>query len=186
MSPILTNDWTDSDIAAYLNFCSAIGCDDTAAPVKVWMNESGCRTTAHNASGDASGLFQLMPQTAGGLGYAVAGDPHLDGFRKLNVTQQLVWAEKFYGHRQTALDSVGAIYVCTFLPALLAHADDPGFVLCAVGGPYEWAYVANKGFDVAGRGSITVQDLVDAAERASSGARGQELLARIAAASSSS
>lgn len=184
--PILTSDWTDTDIAAYLDFCVAIGCGDVSAPAKVWMNESGCRTAAHNTSGDASGLFQLMPQTAGGLGYAVAGDPHLDGFRKLDVTQQLVWAEKFYGHRQAPLDSVGAIYVCTFLPALLAHANDPSFVLCALGGPYDWAYVANRGFDAAGKGSITVQDLVDAAERASSSARGQELLARIAAASSPS
>jgi hypothetical protein len=182
--PILTSDWTDDDVQAYLAFCAEIDCPDVSAPCKVWMNESACRTTAHNPSGDASGLFQLMPQTAGGLGYSVVGDPHLDGFRKLNVSQQLLWAAKFYSHRASPLDGVGPIYVCTFLPALLEHANDPSFVLCADAGPFSWAYVSNKSFDVAGKGSITVQDLVDAANRASSSARGQELLARIASAAS--
>lgn len=135
--------------------------------LSVACNESRCSAEAHNPHGDASGLWQLMPSTARGLGWNVDADPHLDAFRALGAVGQLPWFEKYFAPHKGKLVSAAACYVATFLPALLAHAGDPSFVLCALGGPLEWAYKANKGFDPRGAGRITVSDLAAAIERAS-------------------
>ena len=180
MNVVYTGDWTDADLEVYLDFCTGIGCPDVTCPVKLWLNESGARTTAHNPGGDASGLFQLMPETAKRLGWNTDTDPHLAAYRALSVSQQLQWAAKYYAPHKGHLGSLGRCYVATFLPVLVDHGDEASFVLCAPQGPFAWAYADNKSFDVAERGFITVQDLVDAAERASAGPRGQELIARIA------
>ena len=177
MTP-LTQDWTDLDVGSYQSFCDAMGAPVDAF-IPVWMNESACRAAAHNANGDASGIFQLMPATAKGLVWDVDADPHLAAYRALSVSQQLEWAAKYYEPHKGLLTSPGAVYVCTFLPALLSHASDATFVLCATTGPFTWAYIANRGFDVDGKGWITVQDLADAAARAVASPRGQELLQRV-------
>lgn len=181
MIPTLTTDWTDQDIAAELAFCDAAGIDDCTVPVQVWANESDNRAGAHNPNGDASGIFQLMPSTARGLGYPVAADPHLSAFRLLGVSGQLPWATKFYAAHRGQVSTVARFYLCTFLPALLSCGDDPTHIIAAANGPLAWAYVANKGFDPTGRGFISVGDLVDAAHRAT-GPRTRELIARILAA----
>lgn len=173
-----TSDWTDADIAAYQSFCSDVG-SPLDAFIPVWMNESNCLATAHNASGDASGIFQLMPSTAQLLGWDTTSDPTLAAFRQLSVSDQIAWAEKFYAPYKGYLKDTGSVYTATFLPALVSHASDPTFVLCGANGPYAWAYTANEGFDTAGTGNITVQNLIDAAARAVSSARGQALLARV-------
>jgi hypothetical protein len=177
---ILTTDWRDEDLVAYRAFCAAIKCPVTV-PVTVWANESDNRTIAHDANGNASGLFQLEPDTAKDIGYDVSTDPALSAFRALNVSEQLYWAGKFYGTYAGEIFTVPRFYVSTFLPALLSHADDPSFVLCSIRGPYAWAYMANRGFDEEGKGTITPADLEAAANRAV-GPRTRELLARIAGA----
>ena len=176
----LTDDWSDSDIAAYLTFCGVCQVP-LEVGITVWANESDNKTTAHNPNGHASGLNQLMPQTARGLGYDTTTDPYLAGYREFTPAGQLAWVTKYYQPHAGGLGSVGRLYVATFLPALLEHGDDMAFELCALAGPYSWAYRANLGFDRTGKGSIVVQDLVDAANRAV-GPRTRELLARIGAA----
>ena len=132
----------------------------------VMANESGVKTTAHNPHGDASGLLQLMPATARALGWDVDADPHLERFRQLSDVDQLKWFERFLQPHAGQLVSPGAVYTAVFLPSLVAHASDPDFKLCGRDGPLAWAYVANKGFDLTGKGCITVQDLTDAIDRA--------------------
>jgi hypothetical protein len=181
--PILTTDWRDEDVDAYRNFCAVIKCPQTV-PVTVWANESDNRTTAHNANGNASGLFQMMPATAKGLGYDTTTDPTLAAYRALNVSEQLYWAIRFYVPFAGEIFTVARFYISTFLPALLSHADDPGFVLCGARGPYADAYLGNRGFDEEGKGTITPSDLEAAAQRAV-GPRTRELLSRINTPSSS-
>ena len=176
---MLTADWSDAvDIPAYLAFCEAVGIEDETVPLRVWASESDNKASAHNPDGDASGVFQLMPDTAKGEGYDLASDPHLAAFRASGVAGQMVWATKFYGNHKGHVGTVARFYTCTFLPALLECADDPGFVLAAKGGPLAWAYEDNRAFDHAGKGNIVVQDLVDATVRAT-GPRTRELIARV-------
>jgi hypothetical protein len=177
--PMLTADWTDTaDIPAYLAFLDAVGIEDETVPLRVWASESDNHAAAHNPDGDASGVFQLMPATAKDFGYNLAADPHLAAFRASGVAGQLVWATRFYSNHAGHVGTVARFYTCTFLPALLECADDSGFVLAAKGGPLAWAYDANRSFDHAGKGHITVQDLVDATVRAT-GPRTRELIARV-------
>jgi hypothetical protein len=175
----LTIDWTADDITAYRAFCATIQAP-LDVPVTVWANESDNRTTAHNPGGNASGLNQLMPETAKGLGYDLAADPELSAYRSLSVEGQLRWIQLYYAPFSGRLSTVARLYVATFLPAYVDDADDPSFVLCAVGGPNAWAYMPNRGFDVQGRGEITPADLEAAARRAV-GPRTRELLGRISA-----
>ena len=171
-----TNDWQDSDIAELVALAGRLG----AKPLDLagcWMNESGLSTKAWNRNGDASGLFQLMPATARGLGFF--GD--MATFRMLSVAQQLHWAEKYYGPHRGQLVTPGACYLCTFLPAYMPYAGRPLFVLCSPTLHPEW-YQANLGFDHTHKGYINVQDLTDAMNRATVGPRWEEFAARVRAA----
>ncbi len=176
---MLTSDWCELAISEYLAMCDALGIEDTCVPATVWMHESACRANAHNLSGDASGIFQLMPATAKAIGWDVANDPALASFRALDVLSQLAWARRYYAPHTGKLGSVGRFYVATFLPALTEHGDTPQFILCASQGPFAWAYRANAGFDRSNKGYVVVDDLVNAALRAASSPRGRELLDRI-------
>ena len=183
----LTADWSDDDIAAYLDFCAQ--CETPVdVPLTVWANESDNRTTAHNPGGDASGIFQLMPSTAKAIGYDVATDPHLAAFRQLGVRGQLEWARHFYGPKSGKLGTVARWYLCTFLPLLIDHGEDLAFVLCGARGEGPLkdedsidAYNGNRGFDREKKEYITVFDLVRAANGAV-GPRTRELIARVTAA----
>ena len=184
MTPVHSADWTDADVQAYRVFCAAVGISDLAVPLTVWSNESGNSASAHNPNGDASGLFQLMPATARQLGYNVTVDPHLAAFRALSIASQLSWATRYYSAHKGHIGTVGQFYCSTFLPILTDHADHPDYLLCGAQGQgpllipdSKAAYSQNKGFDVHGRGSIIVQDLIDAAYRASN-AKTAELIQR--------
>lgn len=178
----LTDDWSDVDVAAYRAFCANVG-SPLDAPLGVWMNESACRAQAWNRAGDASGIFQLVPATARGLGWDTCADPHLAAFRALSVADQIAWAERYYGPHRGSLSDRGAVYVATFLPALLPQAGDPAYVLCSADpqSTYAWAYRANAGLDRGATGTITVADLAAAATRALNSPRGLELLDRVSA-----
>jgi hypothetical protein len=158
--------WTDDDAATYIAFCKSLGITDTTIPLRVWANESNNDPAAHNPNGNASGLFQLMPSTAKGLGYDVTSDPHLAAYRALSVSEQLGWALKYYASHRDYLNSVAGFYCVNFLPALASKASDPRSILCGHAGPLQWAYDANKSFDYEDKGYITPQDLADAANHA--------------------
>ncbi len=160
-----TADLPDEFFAKVVEMCTLLGC----APLDllgVATYESGVRAAAHNPNGDASGLWQLMPSSARGLGWNVTADPHLDAFRTLGPVGQLPWFQKYFLPYRGRLVSSGACYVAVFLPALLAHAGDPNFILCGASGPLAWAYKANTNFDMAKTGVIRVSDLEAAIERA--------------------
>lgn len=163
---------------AFLDVCTFLEC----APLDLlgnWYSESSLRADAHNPAGDASGIFQAMPATLRGLGFS---GTHED-FRKLTATEQLPWASRYYGPHKGLLISTAACYTATFLPALLPHAGDMLFILCAANGPLAWAYPPNKGaFDPEDKGYITVGDLARRIAAVTRGNRWEELKARILAA----
>jgi transglycosylase-like protein with SLT domain len=177
-------DLPDEFFPALAAMCERLGCEPLDL-LGVAANESGIHAGAHNRNGDASGLWQLMPSTARGLGWQVASDPHLDAFRALGAVDQLPRFERYFNPYRGKLVSSGACYVATFLPALLPHAGDPTFVLCGSGGPLAWAYSANAGFDTGKTGVIRVSDLQAAVARATKflGARWSEIVTRVNAVS---
>jgi hypothetical protein len=175
--------WTDEDVGALQKFLDVLGIADPTIPLKVWSNESGLQPQAWNRNGNASGLFQLMPLTAKGLGYNLDEDPTLENYRELSVARQLQWAQRFYQPHASVLGSVASFYCVTFIPANAAKIfADSSVLVCGDrnGDPYPWAYASNKGFDEDGKGYITGDDLAAAAERAY-GALGQSIAARLAA-----
>lgn len=179
----MTYEWTDEDIVALRGFLDVLGIADPTIPLKVWSNESGLQPQAWNRYGNASGIFQLMPATAKALGYDTVADPTLEKYRTLPASQQLVWAQRFYQPHGDVLGTVAAFYAVTFLPATAAAVfADPQAIVCGKrpGDPYAWAYNANPGFDKAGKGYITGEDLAAAAESAY-GDLGQSIAARLAA-----
>lgn len=152
--------------------------------MSVMYSESGCKATAWNDNPkslpptqrwNASGLIQFMPATLMGLGWH-AGHA---AFRTLSATQQLPWVERYYRPYRGFLDSVGGLYVATFLPALIKHSGDPNFVLTAKAGALPWAYAPNAVFDTNHDLRITVSELEQAVARNCRGARWGELCARL-------
>lgn len=99
-----------------------------------------------------------MPATLAGLGWR-AGDA---AFRRVSATQQLPFVRAYFAPHKGKLVSAAACYVATFLPALLRHAHDAGFVLTAKNGPLGWAYAPNAVFDRNKDYAITVGELEDA------------------------
>lgn len=152
---------------------------DPVHMLKVWMSESSLKPKAWNRMGNASGLFQLMPDTAKGLGWTLG----MDAFRMLTATEQVGWAERFYAQYKTyELDSPERFYLATFMPALLAikESRSPAFIICGSAGPFRIAYYANKVFDRDNKGFVTVGDLGAAIERAAVGFRWNEIVIRMA------
>ena len=173
--------------------------------IAVTFNESGCKTTAHNKSGNASGLWQFMPATAKGLGWderdcvelrdengkptglTAYGTSPLHRFRQLDHLGQWMWFRRFFRPHAGKLVSRAACYTCTFVPADLALAADENAVLIDDGrAPRNTPrrasfYAPNKGFDRRGDGRIIVSDLTDAINRAARGPRAEDLFARIQA-----
>lgn len=131
-----------------------------------------------------------MPATLRGLGWT---EGH-EAFRRLSATQQLPYVERYFLPYKSLLsqpyssdlsrDGLGstaaALYVATFLPALLKHAHNPDFVLTAKNGPLGWAYGPNAVFDRNKDLAITVRELGEAIERNCRGKRWSEIVARLA------
>ena len=172
-------EWSEDDADAFISFCAALGIADHTVPLRCWANESNCDPAAWNRGGNASGIFQLMPSTAKGLGYDVTADPTLAVYRTWTVAQQLQLAVKYYASERAYLGTVAGFYCVTFLPAMAHLVGDLTATICAVGGPYAFAYNDNKGFDRSDKGFICGQDLVDATERAY-GPRAQAIAALVA------
>lgn len=151
----------------------------------VWMSESGVKASAHNPNGHASGINQLMPPIAAGLGWshedALPADPTqhipLSVYRSLNALQQLPWVEKYYSPYAGKMTSPSRCYLATFLPALLA---DPTLndqtVLAQKGGKLGWAYSANAVFDTNNDLRIQLFELGLAITRNCKGARWDEIV----------
>jgi Transglycosylase SLT domain/Putative peptidoglycan binding domain len=156
------------------------------ALLQVWQSESGLRPSAHNPSGHASGLCQLMPDTALAIGWN-PDDVHaaipLTSYRSLDAFGQLVpWIERYYAPHERVCDSAELWYLATFLPAYLLRPREElvdSLVLAAKGGPLGWAYEANAVFDADRNGVITLGELGQAIARNCHGPRYVEATARL-------
>lgn len=186
-------DFGDDFKAAYLAMCNRL----QTRPLDlggVAANESGLYAgdpdsardrLAHNPDGHASGLWQVMPDIARGLGWDPADCAGADGhtplwrFRRLTPTQQLPWFERYFSPYKGKLVSRAACYVATFMPADLGLAADPNAVLVdkSEADPKQWrrgwAYSSNAGFDENHDLKIQVCELEDAIRRAARGPRWQ-------------
>jgi hypothetical protein len=157
-------EWDEADAKKLLAFCHVLGIEDYTVPLHVWASESNNDPCAHNPSGNASGVCQLLPSTLSGLGYPIGNDPDLSVFRRLTVAQQLSWAVQFYQPASGRISSVASFYTWNFLPAQLSLAGDPDATLCSAAGPYADAYLGNcSAFDNGMKGWITPADLVSRA-----------------------
>lgn len=154
--------------------------------IRPLMNESGLKAWAHNPFGNASGIFQAMPATLHNLGFPGTWED----FVKLDADQQLGWMYLYYRPYTGKLVNATAVYMATFCPAWLPHANEPDFVICGTTKTNPrlsdvqngiW-YAENKGFDHTGKGWICVQDLTDAITRADQGPRWLEIVSRLEAA----
>lgn len=141
----------------------------------VMMAESGVMAKAHNPNGHASGIFQAMPSTLTRLGWRLGPD----AFRQLTAEEQLPFVRAYYLPYKGKLKSVAALYVATFLPALIDHAGHPEYVLVRKGGQLGWAYAPNAGFDADHNLAITVRELEQAVARQCRGPRWEEILFRL-------
>lgn len=161
------------DLAAlrFQAICIELGCNPLHL-AQVIMAESGWYPTAHNPNGHASGLFQAMPATLKGLGYAPGLDPvaRAESFRGLTAAEQMPWLRRYYMPYKGRLGSVAACYLATFMPAYLDHAQEPGFVLASKS-LRGFIYNANRGFDANGDNAISVSELSLACQRAARGPR---------------
>lgn len=195
-----TADIPDDFEAKFLKLCAKYDWEPFAV-LKCWNSESQIKSHEQNPNGFASGLFQLMPDTAHGLGW-MPGDPRwnsvaaarkandhlltagllkslMSGYIFLSATEQLDWAEKYYGPKGP-IHTPAECYVRTFLPAEKDHASNPDYVLCGINGPYKEAYIGNhQVFDRVGKGTIIVQDLIDRINAVWQGARVEEISTRI-------
>jgi len=167
--------WTDDDVASLHAMAADFG---EAFPVnlaKLMAHESGCDPAAINwvyerdeggkvvgRHAGAVGLIQFEPDVLRGLWWTKG----TDAFARLTVAQQLPYVRRFLLPHAAAIRAggLGVLYTAVFLPALVARAADPTFVLCALQGPLAWAYSANATFDHDGKGWITPADLARAAE----------------------
>lgn len=164
---------------AFLRTCEKIKCSPRDL-LGVMFSESGCRSSAHNPNGGASGLIQFMPDTLKGLGFKEGGA----AFRHLTASQQLRYVEAYFVPWHAVgrpWDSAGRLYQAVFLPGTLKVAKAADDVLCERVGKKRlgWAYEANTVLDVNGDGRITIGDLTKAVMRSAKGARWSEMLVRL-------
>ena len=127
----------------------------------VMSAESGMKADAINPMGGAVGLIQFMPQTL--KNYNI--DPQ--SFGKLSDVQQLDYVEKFYSPHKGRLNTIGDVYMATFLPkfvgkpedTIIAQKDNMDFISRSEGLTYDKVYRYNKGFDYDKDGIIRISDV---------------------------
>ena len=166
----ITADWSNEALLRLDSICISLGCK-AADMLLVMMNESDARAQAYNSNGGASGLIQIMPSNAKWLGIS-----DMAVFRGLSPWAQLPYVKKYYAGHMGKLVNATAIYMATFVPAYMAHAGTPDWVIARKGNPI---YDSNRGFDRAGKGWIQVSDLTVALGRQLNNHRYLELVARL-------
>lgn len=101
------------------NVAKSLGIDPMNL-MTVFKQESSFNPQARNPNG-ATGLIQFMPNTAIGLGTTV------DELYNMTGNQQLEYVQKFYSRFKGRLQTLGDLYLATFIPATVGRPDD--FVL---------------------------------------------------------
>lgn len=188
---LTTAEWTDDDLNTADEFCTELG-GHLLDFLSVSYAESGCHPWALNDNPkttsdleqryNAAGLIQMMPFILKNLGFMPAAGPRAraEAFTKLHVGDQLPYVRRYFLPHKGKLTNRVAWYMATFLPAYLAHADEPDFVLATKGAPgFSGAvYTANAGFDADGDKKIVVNELDLAIARNCVGPRWAEFEAR--------
>lgn len=176
-------DLSDGFFGAWVDMCDRLNIDPIDL-IRVSYSEAGCRATAHNPNGNASGLIQFMPGTLLGLGWTKGHDE----FRELDAAAQVPWVERYMAEHASWCRSDALCYVAVFLPALghKALTTGPEYVLCGANGPLSWAYKANRVLDrlkasgaQGADGIITVADLARQLTVQCQGARWDAILWRL-------
>lgn len=160
MWPILTKHHSDWFYQKLVSTCDELGC--APADLLLVMNsESGMKPDAWNKNGNASGLIQFMPFILVGLGWTKGHE----AFRKLTAEEQMPFVRRYFMPHKGKLVNATAVYLATFLPALIGHASEPTYKMVIKGGQLGWAYAPNIGFDANHDGDIEVQELTKRLER---------------------
>lgn len=170
-----TTDLSDGFFVTIIQIAERLG----ASPLdilRVCMAESGCRSSARNPTSSASGLIQFMADY-----WQKTWSFTRDEFTALSAEDQLPCVEEYFRPYKGRLVNVSAVYAAVFLPVVLPHAAEPGWVIAAPKGPFAWVYSANQGLDVGQKGHIAVNDLRLAVERHCTGPRWAEIVARLEA-----
>ena len=157
----------------------------------VWLGESGLDSHRRNGAGaPAYGTNQLWAPLEGG-GYpglravGFAGSP--EDYLALSLEQQLPHVERYYDNAThgdaSLLASRGALYMVNFVPAWIAHASDPDWVIARrddADRQKAAIYRENAVLDTGAKGYIDVADMdaFPARAIAGSGAFWPELEAR--------
>lgn len=176
MKWIYTKDHSDKFYDELAVICDDLGC--SVADMLGAMNaESGVLASARNPHSSATGLIQWMADKTGHY-YGFTRDE----FAMLSAEWQLEYVKKYFWPYHGKLGSASAVYTAIFLPAFVAQASDPEYVLCArKGNPDErlgWAYASNAVFDANGDGRIQVKELELAIQRNWTGPRCSEMVQR--------
>ena len=170
-------DLSGSFFLRFANACGRLGISPMHL-IRVCFSESGgVRAKAHNPNGNAVGIFQAMPDTLKRLGWTHGWEAYL----QLPAEDQVIWLERYYRPYARYCRSDALCYVATFLPAMLQKAAEsgPGFIMCAMGGPLEWAYKANKALDHDKDEAITVADMSTQLAKACVGERYAAIVHRL-------
>ncbi len=178
-----TGDLSDDFFSDIQQTAGTLQCDPLDL-LSVMQNESGVRATAHNPNGHASGLIQFMPQILRGLGWNSDPDDATNAadFRaQVRAEEQATrWVLNYFQPYVGKLTSGASLYQATFLPATLSLGSDPSTRISdPINGPNQSAYGPNKGFDTDNKGYITVGDLQNAINRATTGSRWQSIVNRL-------
>lgn len=139
--------WTPAERKALVGVATRLGTNPDFL-VTAMKFESGLNPKAINATSGASGLIQFMPQTAINLGTTI------DAIRKMNITQQLVYVEKYFSGHKGQLKTLKDVYAVIFYPIAVGKPDD--WVLAKAGTK---VYEQNSVFDKTGKGYITAKDI---------------------------
>ena len=169
--------FADDDLRAYLAMCADAKVPQDALK-RVMISESNWTTTAIcmvDKAPFAAGPNQLVGTTLRGLGY-------LDGvvaFSKLPFQEQLKTIALFYKQPMIygRIHNEVECYVANWLPAMLAHAGDPGHVYATRGTKL---YTNNAGLDANHDGIIDNADLARRLDSANATARALDLEQRLA------
>lgn len=134
-----------------------------------------------NTDGNASGLIQFMPSTAGSYFRNISGEEAVTKLRGMTAIEQLNYVERFFNNiplqDRQRIKNVGEFYALTFYPGGFTSPDPaiqkvPGTLVLVADdlpalrgirrkyGNNIAAYKANPSFDVNKDGYITIADLL--------------------------
>ncbi len=144
-----------SDKKAFVKTAQAIAPGEAKAPswLAAIVDFESARTWSpkkRNTTSGATGLIQIIPSTARGLGTTT------DALAAMSFAEQLNWVFKYFQHIGVVgkIHSLQDMYMAVFTPRGVGQP--ASMVLYSAGQP---GYDQNPGLDVGGKGTITVGDV---------------------------